>query len=388
MEISTLKGKNQFFPNSIISSVKGGCRMFKGRNQDCFLSEASAVAVNDWIGKNPKHVVDYVKGLGFHVFSQDEYQKSVSEQFSAQYQELIEQKKSLEFEIKESKKTIETQAISLEKIKKKLSQKSEFLTAKEQELNSQIKDLSLSVDKEAEAKKVVNQKLTAQTNQVKTLEAKILGLNKEIEEYKTQIAALKDEKQKLINQHALLENQYNQLKVDYTQQQTRHQTAIETASSNITKQSKEIFALNAEKEELMKSSRNATAAFEEFEKPHAGCNVNDTKISFGSLHNDKKKSPKKSQEKTQKKSNGFEYSKDKAYRVLFGLAFCSMLGLPVYIYINSIKNGLFRLWELRHSIPSVSFKMPHIPFSNPFANFSIGDQIALKWALLRNYLHI
>ncbi len=469
MESSKLKDENQFFPNSIIPFVKGGCRMFKGRNQDCFLSEPAALAVNDWINKNPQHVINYAKNHDLEVLSEKtvnelellrqsfEEQKKIQLKCDTLKNEL-EEKEKLILELnqnvkghKDQEKAAAELMQELSMAKSKLLQDAEKLKVIEEsnqsenlilkgqnkdliqqnkdllQLNKEISDLNSQlieqIKKRTKKLKQFSEKvqLVQGKEQLKTRnKSKSIQLNSRNYEQKRDKTVslpsnLKQSQVRLVGQLAKKEQMINELNQKINELSIKLYTLSDIPLSD--KQDAELisdlrnlngeYALLSEKYENtskeLESSKTALTKFKEMndlllkQLENNALNFDNINVKhqesitgMGKLRTVFKNNIS-SLENCKTKLQEESAQKDRFIAKSKILNYVLILGISLFSCRNLIKNGFCKIWELRHAVPSVSFKMPNITFSgfsNPFASFSIGDQIALRWTLLRNYLHI
>lgn len=487
MEVSALKNKDQFFPNDLISSVTGGYRMFRGKTQNCILSEPSAIAVNDWIKKNPQHVINYAKNHDLEVLSEKtvnelellrqsfEEQKKIQLKCDTLKNEL-EEKEKLILELNQNVKGHKDQEKAAADLRQKLimakselledakklkvieeSNQRENLRLKKQNTNllQLNKELSVFKDELIEEVKKVNEKLKQfsekvqfepinkvlddirdnlvhRKEQLKTRNmSKFVELNSRNSEQKrdktlSEPLTLKKShvnKQEQLQEAELLdsfnesskkEEDINPLDKQIIAQLDQKIASLESHYQNyVSELTNELKTLNgkyvilSEKHENtskeLESSKTALTNFKEMNNlllkklENNALNFDNINVKHqesitevGKLRTDFKNSISRLENekiKLQEEST----QKDKFIANSKILNYVLILGISLFSCRNLIKNGFCKIWELRHAIPLVSFKKPNITlsgFSNPFAHVDIANQIALRWALLRNYIGI
>lgn len=431
------KPKVDFIPKNLVSEIKGGTYPSKGKRVTGYLNEISANAFNDYVQKNPHFLSERVKAMGIEVLALETEQKirSLTDE-NQKLQEQITQFSNNQQSDRYNNSEIETLRNNRSDLQKKL----EGLEAEKNKLvlnlqESQNKNSILLLNKQNELNEVT-QKLETESNEifrlknylskleqekdkgntslentVKKLEAEktslvdtVVELQKKLDETKKNLTAMSS-KNSHLESVAELQKEKNELDLklkNFTEElqkaskeaelNTEKLKNVEFENEKLQKEVEKLKLIISENETELKNTRelfisnlNSKISLEdENNKVKTELNIPNKKIY--DLDNYKQDLINKNKELNDKQ-NSYKGKIDFLLKRFFYVSIVLNVVLPLFYFRNSIGNGFLGLWELRHKLPSVSFKKPNISFptfSNPFSNSQIGNWIALQYALLRN----
>lgn len=403
------KPKVDFIPKNLVSEIKGGTYPSKGKRVTGYLNEISANAFNDYVQKNPHFLSERVKAMGIEVLALETEQKirSLTDE-NQKLQEQITQFSNNQQSDRYNNSEIETLRNNRSDLQKKL----EGLEAEKNKLvlnlqESQNKNSILLLNKQNELNEVT-QKLETESNEIFRLKNYLSKLEQEKDKGNTSlentVKKLEAEKTSLVDTVVELQKKLDETKKNLTAMSSKNSHLESVAELQKEKNELDLKLKNFT-EELQKASKEAelnteklkNVEFEneklqkEVEKLKLIISENETELNIPNkkiydLDNYKQDLINKNKELNDKQ-NSYKGKIDFLLKRFFYVSIVLNVVLPLFYFRNSIGNGFLGLWELRHKLPSVSFKKPNISFptfSNPFSNSQIGNWIALQYALLRN----